>query len=132
MNLFRPFARDGGFTLIEALAALAIVAGGLGVIGQLVYSSLHTARRAEFRLELVSALRAALAALPDRRVSRNGSTSGRIFNDQWRLTARPFGAVRGDGPTHSGWTPQILTLQVIDPSGGSILVETVRLRRSGS
>jgi general secretion pathway protein I len=133
LNLSKRFPhrgpREHGFTLLESLVALAILTAGLAAIGQLGFSSLAAARRAEKRLELTSAARAALTALPDRRASRNGAASGQILNAQWRLDAAPFPYASAAGPIESGWTPQILELQVKDPAGGTLVVETVRLRR---
>ena len=122
-------ARQRGFTLIEALVALAIMAAGLAAIGRLGYSSLAAARRAEIRLGLTSATRAALAALPDRRASRDGTSAGEILSDHWRLDARPYPYVAAGGPAASGWAPQALEISVGDPSGARIIVDTVRLRR---
>ena len=118
-----------GFTLIEALVALALLAAGLAAIGRLGYGALAAARRAENRLELISAARAALTALPDRRASRDGVSSGQIFASRWRLAAAPFRDVASGGPADSGWIPQILELNVGDGAGGSLTVQTVRLRR---
>ena len=122
--------RDRGFTLLEALVALAIAAAGLAAIGQLGFSSLAAARRAEARLTLTSAARAALSALPDRRTSHDGFVTGELFHDKWRLAAAPYANVPAGGPVDPGWTPQSLSLRVIDPSGGSFVIDTVRLRRS--
>ena len=71
-----PLKRDHGFTLLEALVALAVLAAGLAAIGKLGFSSLAATQRAEGRLELTSALQSALAALPDRAASPNGRFAG--------------------------------------------------------
>lgn len=124
-------AGDHGFTLLEALVALAVMAAGLAAIGQLTYSSLSAARRAETRLTLTSAARAAMTALPERQGIRNGTTTGQIFDDRWRLAAAPFTGVAAGGPATSGWAPQALQLTVSDAAGDTLVVETLRLRRLG-
>lgn len=129
--MMSPDARAGasGFTLIEALVALALLAAGLAAIGRLGYGALAAARRAENRLELTSATRAALTALPNRRASRDGTASGQIFADRWRLAAATFRDVPAGGPVDSGWIPQALELSVSDGKGGSVAIQTIRMRR---
>jgi general secretion pathway protein I len=121
--------RTRGFTLLEALVALAVMAAALAAIGQLGYGALAAARRAQIRLELVSATRAALSALPDRAAARDGVTTGEIFRDRWRLVSNRLVEAATGGSTNSGWIPQILKLDVADGSGALVTVYTVRLRR---
>ena len=128
---FAARAGDGGFTLMEALVALAVATAGLAAIGQLGYASASASRRAEARLDLISSARAALAMLPDRRASPNGVVTGAILRDRWRLATAPYAPAASGGPVDPGWTPQVMRLRVTDPSGGTIFLETVRLRRSG-
>lgn len=124
-------AGERGFTLLEALVALAVMAAGLAAIGRLGYSSLAAVRRAEIRLALTSAARAAMTALPDRQSMRDGETTGAIFDDKWRLNAARYTGVYPDGPVKPAWTPQALKLSVIDAQGNVLFIETVRLRKAG-
>lgn len=120
-----------GFTLLEALVALAVTAAGLAAIGQLGFGALSAARRAGNRLDLVLDARAALAALPSRSGSHNGVTSGQFSRDRWRVTSRPFAGVASGGPNNSGWTPELQEINVSNGAGASITLYTVRLRRGG-
>ena len=122
----RREAANDGFMLTEGLVALAIVALALAVIGQLGFASLAAARRAESRLALTAAARTALASLASRNA---GSAHGRWERGEWRIDALPFGEVAPGGPVVSGWTPERLRLAVTDAAGGTLTVETVRLRR---
>ncbi len=134
MKLNRAKSRSGGergFTLLEALVALAVMAAGLAAIGRLGYSSLAAVQRAETRLALTSAARAALTALPERQSMRDGETKGTIFDDEWRLDAARYTGVAAGGPLKSAWVPQALKLSVSDARGNLLIVETVRLRRAG-
>jgi general secretion pathway protein I len=128
---FRLPRGERGFTLLEALVALAVMTAGLGAIGQLGFSSLAAARRAEGRLELTSALRRALIALPDRRASPNGRVGGQIDVAHWDLAASPYPTQPG-GPVDSGWSPQALMMTATDGAGGRIAVPTIRLRRNNA
>jgi general secretion pathway protein I len=123
---------ERGFTLLEALVALAVMSAGLAAIGRLGYSSLAAVQRAETRLALTSAARAALTALPAREAIRDGETSGAIFDDKWRLDAARYTGVPPAGPIKPDWIPQALKLSVLDARGNLLIVETVRLRRAGA
>ena len=56
----------GGFTLIEALAALAVVAVALTAIGMLIGANIRATRSLDQRLTLLETTRAILFGLPGR------------------------------------------------------------------
>ena len=119
--------QDAGFTLIEALVALALLTAGLAAIGDLGFSTVAAARRAETRVLLVAAARKAFAALPDRRALGDGALSGEMDAASFRLQASPFLFNVPGATAHIAWSPQAARLRVESPTGGRIVVDTVLL-----
>ena len=128
----RPSDGEGGYTLIEALAALAVTAAALAVIGQLGFTTVAAARRAETRLLLTAAARQAFAALPRTQVSGEGAWTGEIDGAAWRLQFSPYEFAAPAASAQPEWTPQALRVIVTGGSGAGIVVDTIRLRRTGA
>ena len=132
MGPTRRMACDDGFSLIEALVALAVLAAGLAAIGQLGFQTLAAARHAETKLLLTATARKAYAALPEGRALGDGTLSGEIDGVSWRLQTSPFAFAAPGAPPNPAWTPQAVRLIVGGPSGGEIVVDTIRLRPTGA
>ena len=125
----RPRTAEEGFTLIEALVALAIVAASLASIGALIATTARGTRSIEQRPFRLEAAHAAMTALPDRDQLAQGSLSGELEGHRWRLEVAPFDA-RLD--PRELWMPQAVVIAVQSPGGGVLEIPTVRLhRRSG-
>jgi general secretion pathway protein I len=120
--------RSAGFTLLEALVAVAIVAASLSPIGALFATTIRGTRSIERHLAQVEAAGAIMTALPDRDQLVPGSVSGETASQHWRLDVSPFRATNL-AVGKSGWEPQAVTVTVQSPSGGSLLLDTVRLHR---
>lgn len=121
-----PACADRGFTLLEALVALAVLASGLAAVGQVGFTTVAAARHTQTRLFLAFAAREAFADMPDE--ARDGETEGVTGGLAWRLSASSFPAA----PSGRVWAPEAVRLVVAAPSGGTITVDTVRLRRVGA
>ncbi|CCE00360.1 type II secretion system protein [Bradyrhizobium sp. STM 3809] len=127
-----PPSQDGnpsaGFTLLETLVALAIVAVSLVAIATLMGSSARGSRKLEQHVALVqSAYNALWLAFPSRLPPPSPAQSGETMAHVWRAQAQPFAM---DGATGtSAWVPEKIMLQVRSPSGATLELETVRLFR---
>ena len=121
---------DAGFTLIEALVALAVVAISLAAIGSLIGGNIRATRSLDQRLALVETTRTILTGLPDRAQLKSGTLSGEIADHRWRLDAMPFEADFVDPRLATPWFPQAVVLRVQSPTGEILRIDTVRLRRS--
>ena len=117
---------DAGFTLIEALIALAIVAMSLSAIGAVIATTVRGTRAIEQRLALAGAADTLVAALPDRRSLAPGSQSGELAGYRWRIDAAPLDAAQ-PGPVLSRWMPLAVNVSVRAPDGSGLVVTTVRL-----
>ncbi len=120
--------KSAGFTLVEALAALAITLAGLGALAELSHQSFRAGVGAEHRLALVSTTRKILAGLPGRAALPDAELSGVEDNHLWKIAAAPF-LLPLAAPNVSPWRPERVALRVQGPGGEILEVETVRLIR---
>jgi general secretion pathway protein I len=125
-DLDRP---DAGFTLLEVLVALAVMATMLGSIAALIGSNARAARALDSRAQLLGTARAVEAGIPPRAALRLGILDGDVDGHRWQLQVRPLaGAATVKGAV---WAPRRISLRVRAPSGAIMEMETVRLVRSG-
>jgi len=119
-----------GFTLIEALAALAVMGAGLAAIGTLASSSLRAGLYTERHLAEVETARKVLAGMPSREALPVGSLTGVLDAHDWRIDSTLIGApaVVGDAL----YTPERIEVMVRSPSGAMMRVDTIRLRRQAA
>jgi general secretion pathway protein I len=122
--------RDGGFTLIEALVALAVVSVALTAIGMLISANVRATQSLDQRLALLQTTRAILSALPRRDELELGDTSGEVADHRWRLDVMPFVVDFVDPSVPAPWIPEALVLRVQAPTGEILRLDTVRLRRN--
>jgi general secretion pathway protein I len=128
--LSRKSCSDGtrGFTLIEALVALAIVAAVLGSIGGVIATSVKGTRGIDQRLALGGTAESLLAALPARTLLKPGRQSGELAGHRWRIDVSPMNvAVATDAPQTGRFVPLAVTMRLQSPGGPAMQVTTVRL-----
>ncbi len=119
---------DAGFTMIEALVSLGIIAISLAAIGSLVASNVRATRRVDDRLSVVETARAVLTGLPDRSSLGLGNFRGDIGDNHWRVDVMPFSADFVDPSRATQWVPQTVVIRVESPTGQELRLDTVRLR----
>ena len=127
MNFKRTRGTEG-FTLIEVLVALTVVAVTLSAIGSLVAVTIRGARSVGGHLALVETARSIMTGLPDRGELGPGNFSGEAAGHRWRVDVLPFYADFVD-PQKTDWIPQTVVVRVQSPSGPILQINTVRLRR---
>jgi general secretion pathway protein I len=131
--LFRSTLRKrhyaAGFTLIEVLIAIAVVAVSLTAIGSLMAASIRGTRSLEQHIALVETTRAIVTGLPSREELKLGNLSGNLADHRWRVDVTPFVANNVDPRLATPWVPQEVVIRVQSPGGPIMQVNTVRLRR---
>jgi general secretion pathway protein I len=128
--LSRKSCSDGvaGFTLIEALVALAIVAAVLSSIGGVIATTVKGTRSIDQRLALTGAAETLLAALPARNLLKSGRQSGESAGHVWRIDVSPMNtADAADAPQNQRFVPLAVNMRLQAPGGPAIQLTTVRL-----
>jgi general secretion pathway protein I len=132
--LCRPANPDergvAGFTLIEALAALAVMGAGLAAIGTLAGSSLRAGLYTERHLAEIETARKVIAGMPSREALPVGRLTGALDSHDWRIDSTLIGAPATVGDAL--WTPQRIEVLVRSPSGALLKIDTIRLRRQAT
>jgi general secretion pathway protein I len=120
---------ESGFTLVEALVALALVAVMLTAIGSLVASASIGTRTLEQHVALVETARLVATSVPRRNELSSGVLDGEVLGYRWRANMSPFFG-EGSAPVpDSPWIPQSVLVRVQAPSGAILAIETVRLQK---
>ncbi len=140
----RPPRGCAGFTLIEVLVAIAVLAVVLGAIGAVVGNTVRTIRSVDRRLPLLETAQSLIAALPARDALQPGTQSGTSGEFHWRIdavllnrtvpdsaTAAPSTAATG-APPKVNWMPLAITVRVQGNEGPPVRLDTVRLIPSSS
>ncbi len=127
-----PDGGQDGFTMIEAVVALALVAIMLAAISSLVAATTNGTRTLEGHVALVETARLVLASIPRHGELQSDDLAGELSGHRWQVRQSPLS---GDGQPVSGslWVPQSIAVRVRSPSGAIFSLETVRLtKRPGS
>ena len=120
-----------GFTLIEALVALAIIAVVLGTIGSVIATTAKGTRSIDQRLVLSGTAERLLADLPARGLLKPGRQSGELAGSRWRVDVAPMN-VAGGNPATDRFVPMAVNLRLQRADGSAIQVTTVKLVPRGS
>lgn len=124
---------DAGFTIIEVLIALAIVAVSITAIGSLMATNVRGVRSLEQHVSLEQAARAVMTAgLPARAELQPGTTSGQLEGYHWTVDVTPLGGNWTVPDAAVPWVPELVRVRVQARSGAVSDIRTVRLMPKAS
>ncbi len=120
---------DAGFTILEVLIALAILAVSIVAIGSAMSTNAHGVQKMESHVALVQTAQTVLAtAIPPRNELAPGTLAGQLRNYRWQVDVSPVG---GDweppGDSKVAWMPELVRIHVRSPDGAGLDLSTVRL-----
>ena len=119
---------DAGFTIIEVLIALAIVAVSIVAIGSVMATNVRGVRSLEHHVALMQATRTVMTAgIPARAKLAPGDFSGQIEDYRWTIDVGPLGGDWAVPGAEVAWIPELVRIRVRSPSGAVSDIRTVRL-----
>ncbi len=117
-----------GFTIIEVLVALAVIAVSIVAIGSVMSTNVRGVRTLEQHVTLMQAVRTIAATeVPSREKIGFGTWSGRTSDHQWRIDVSPMGEEWAATGSDVAWIPALVRIQVRSPTGAVTDLRTVRL-----
>ena len=120
--------RDAGFTILEVLIALAVVAVSIVAIGSVMSTNVRGVRLLEQHVTLMQTARTVLTAgIPPRAELGPGALSGQIDDYKWTIDVGPMGEGWDVAGADVAWIPALVRIQVRSSSGAVPDLRTVRL-----
>jgi len=120
--------RAAGFTIIEVLVALAVVAISIVAIGSVMSTNVRGVRSLEQHVTLMQTVRSVMAAeVPLHAEIGVGTWSGKTNDHQWQINVGPMADESNGGGEDVAWIPALVRIQVRSPSGAVMDLSTVRL-----
>jgi general secretion pathway protein I len=119
---------DAGFTIIEVLIALALVAVSIVAIGSVMATNVRGVRSLEQHVALMQTARSIMTmGIPPRAELGPGALSGQINDYQWKIDVGPLGEGWAVPGVDVAWIPALVRVRVRSPSGAVSDLRTVRL-----
>jgi general secretion pathway protein I len=119
---------EAGFTIIEVLVALALVAVVIVSIGSLMATNMRGVRSVEQHVTLMQVARTVMtASIPPRAELRPGTSSGEIDGYRWTVDVSPLGGEWMADGADVTWLPELVRIRVRSPTGAMSDIRTVRL-----
>lgn len=126
----RAAAGEAGFSLLEVLVALAVMAAVIGAVAQLAGMNVRAARTLAVEAGLMETARAVETGIPPRGALAFGRTDGEIAGQRWRMDVRPLvGGGANGGSDGASWAAMTVRISVRAPTGEMVTLETLRLMR---
>lgn len=123
-------SRDAGFTIIEVLIALTVVAVSIVAIGSVMSTNVRGVRLLEQHVTLMQTARSVMTAeIPPRAELGLGVLSGQANDYRWKIDVGPLGGDWAVPGADVAWIPALVRIQVRSPSGAVSDLKTVRLMR---
>jgi general secretion pathway protein I len=120
--------REAGFTIIEVLVALALVAVVIVSIGSLMATNMRGVRSFEQHVTLAQVARTVMTtSIPPRADLRPGTSSGRIDDYRWTIDISPLAGEWAADGADAPWIPELIRVRVTSPTGAMSDIRTVRL-----
>jgi general secretion pathway protein I len=120
--------RDAGFTIIEVLIALAIVAVSLVAIGSVMSTNVRGVRSLEQHVALIQTARTVMTTgIPPRAELGPGTLSGQVDGYRWTIDVGPLGGESVAPGADVTWVPELVRIRVRSSSGAMSDLRTVRL-----
>ncbi len=124
---------DAGFTVLEVLVALALVAVVIVAIGSVMSGNVRGVRAMDRHVALTEATRTAMAAaIPPRDQIAQGTSSGQTEGYHWTVDVSPLGGNWTVPNSDAAWVPELVRIRVRSASGSTSDIRTVRLIRRSS
>jgi general secretion pathway protein I len=120
--------RVAGFTIIEVLIALAVVAVSVVAIGSVMSTNVRGVRLLEQHVTLMQTARSIMTTgIPPRAELGPGALSGQIDGYRWKIDVGPLGEGWAVPGADVAWIPALVRVRVRSPSGAASDLRTVRL-----
>jgi general secretion pathway protein I len=121
-------SQEAGFTIIEVLIALAIVAVSIAAIGSVMSTNVRGVRALEQHVALMQTARTVMSTeIPPRADLGPGVLSGQQKDYRWSVDVGPLGGDWAVPGADVAWIPALVKVRVRSPTGAVSDVRTVRL-----
>jgi general secretion pathway protein I len=119
---------DAGFTILEVLIALAVVAISIVAIGSVMSTNSRGVKILEDHVAMIQSAQTVLAtAIPPRKDLAPGVYSGRLRDFRWQVDVGPVSGGWAVDNADVRWIPELVKIRVRAQSGATVDLETVRL-----
>ena len=129
-QLRRDGSGQAGFTLLEALVALAVILAFAVVLGPHLSQARRIMADADGRVAAQVLLRSLLDAPFDRSGGANMSRDGETAGLRWRVASEPVAAAAPRAADRANWQAYRVMASVAWGSDQVVAAETIRLRRA--